>query len=125
MQGTVKTIDGQEIKMVSNAATVYIYKRAFREDIVKAMNDMDGDDAPDFEKIWRLGYIQYLQTKKPFKEILDTVNEDEFVEWLTQFEPNDMDAIREILRLFQGQQQTTVTPKKKHRRRSGSRQQRS
>lgn len=121
MQGKLKAISGAEIGMVSNAATVYIYKRAYREDIVKEMNALSEDD-PDLEKIWKLGYIQHLQTKKPFKEILDTVNEDDFVDWLQNFEPYDMDAIHEILRIFQGQQKTSSEPKKNRRKRRGSRQ---
>ena len=124
MQGKLKAISGAEIGMVSNAATVYIYKRAYREDIVKEMNALSEDD-PDLEKIWKLGYIQHLQTKKPFKEILDTVNEDDFVDWLQNFEPYDMDAIHEILRIFQGQQKTSSEPKKNRRKRRGSRQRRS
>lgn len=121
MQGKLKAISGAEIGMVSNAATVYIYKRAYREDIVKEMNALSEDD-PDLEKIWKLGYIQHLQTKKPFKEILDTVNEDDFVDWLQNFEPYDMAAIREIMRIFQGQQKTSSEPKKNRRKRRGSRQ---
>lgn len=124
MIGAVKNTRGEELKMVSNAATTFIYKRAYGQDIIKLMNEMK-DDAPDYEVIWRLGYIQYLQTQKPFKDILNTINDEDCIEWLEQFETNDMDTMSEILRVFRGQQKTTSIPKKKHRNRSGKRTQRS
>lgn len=117
MEGKMLNIHGEEVRMVSNAATTFIYKRAYGQDIIKLMNEMK-DDAPDFDVIWHLGYIQYLQTTKPFREILDNVSDDDFVEWLMQFESNDSDAMGEILRIFRGQQKTTSVPKKKHRNRN-------
>ena len=117
MIGTIKNIHGEELKMVSNAATTFIYKRAYKQDIIKLMNEMK-DDAPDYEVIWRLGYIQHLQTKMPFKEILNTITDEDCIEWLEQFESNDAEAMGEILRIFRGQQRTTSVPKKKHRNQS-------
>lgn len=116
-------IGDKKVDMLCNAASPVIYRRIFHKDFLLQM-DTKGD--VDTNAISELGYIMHLQTQMTFKEIIDTITEEDFYAWLEEFEAMDvMMATGDIFALFKGQEKTLVTPKKKNHRRTGNKRPRS
>lgn len=112
-------IGDKKIDMLANAASPVIYRRIFHKDFIM---QMDPKGEVDTNAISEMGFVMYMQTQKTFKEIVDTVTEDAFYEWLAQFEALDVVmAAGAIFALFKGQEKTLVTQKKRNRKRSGNR----
>lgn len=123
MRGTVN-IGGMPVEMFANAASPFIYRRIFKKDFLLEMDK--GDGGTNTNAMSEMAFVMYLQAHRDFKDIVDTTTEDDFWEWITQFEAFDLPmAANEVLRLFQGQEKTLVNQKKSRRRRRGNKQQRS
>ena len=121
-RGIVK-IGTKMVDMLANAASPVIYRRIFQKDFLL---QMDPKGEIDTNAISELGYIMHLQTQMTFKEIIDTITEEDFYAWLEEFEAMDvMMATGDIFALFKGQEKTLVTPKKKNHRRTGNKRPRS
>ncbi len=116
-------IGDKKVDMLCNAASPVIYRRIYHKDFLLQMN-ADGDI--DTNALAELGYIMHLQTKMTFKEIIDTITDEDFYAWLENFEAMDvMMAAGDIFALFKGQEKTLVAPKKKNHRRTGNKRPRS
>ena len=119
MRGTVK-IGERDVDMLANAASPFIYKKIFHKDFLMTVGtnyvDADGKQKTDVDTnaITEMAFVMHMQTVKTFKEILDTVTVEDFVAWISEFEPLDFAmAMAEIMGLYYQQQKTTVSPKKK------------
>lgn len=101
------------VDMLANAATPYLFRRVFHLDILRffaksASDDMD--DATATEMITRLGYVMARQADG----VIDAAGEDDMIDWLAQFAPNDIsDALADVMALYNRQSVTTSTSKKK------------
>ena len=122
MRGTVK-IGERDVDMLANGASPFIYKKIFHKDFLTTVGtnyvDADGKKKTDMDTnaITEMAFVMHMQTEKTFKEILDAVTVEDFVVWISEFEPLDFAmAMTEIMGLYYQQQKTTVTPKKKHQR---------
>lgn len=110
MRGSVK-IGDQTIDMLANGASPFLYKRIFHKDFLSSVGDSDNVDTT---VITEMAYVMHMQTQKTFKEILDTVTADDFIEWVTQFEALEFAMCSDqIFRIYHGQTKATSTPKKK------------
>lgn len=115
MRGQV-TIGDKTVDMLANGATPFIYKRIFKRDFLTIASDAKNIDT---NALAELGFVMYMQTVKPFKQILDETTIDEFYTWVSDFEPLDIPmAAGQIFALFHSQESMNVTAKKKHARRS-------
>lgn len=99
------TIGTHEVEMVANAASPIFFKRAFKEDfnlIRQRLTDEKtrGDEAETAvgisELFKKMGYIMAKQAEANFPD----VSEDDWIQWLMQFAPVDMDAASEDIILF-------------------------
>ena len=112
---TTIAIGNHNVEMVANAASPIFFKRAFKEDFHLLRQKLSAGDTDNpetavgiAELFTKMGYIMSKQAVKDFPE----ASEDDFVAWLTQFAPADMDASNEAIVLFYHQSEKgTVVPK--------------
>lgn len=120
MRGTIK-IGDKDVEMLANGASPFLFKRIFHKDFLLATSDRK--DA-DMDVIAEMGFIMHMQTQKEFKEILDSVTQADFYEWVGEFEALDLPmAAPKIFALYKGQEEITTTSKKNRRRQKESSQQ--
>ena len=102
-------IGEQMIPMLSNGATPIRYRRLFHKDIISKMNEgTNADDAVEMAS-----ELAFIMSKSAEKVDMNTINMDDFDEWLEQFETLDIvTASEEIFSVYIGQEVTTSTAKK-------------
>lgn len=102
------TIGNQEVEMVANAATPFRYNQVFHEDFLR-LTATQNDDGAAAGIIIKLGFVMAMQASKVN---LAKLNEDAFMAWLEQFEPNAMiEALGSIMDVYSGTAQTSTSPK--------------
>lgn len=111
----VLTIGNKEVPMMAMASTDLYYKNAFGEDPLKLMTKPDLEVSDMINVVVRLGFImnKFAEIKQR-KEMLK-LNEDAYLEWLDQFEREDLmndDTLVAIQDVYQGNKTTTSEPKK-------------
>lgn len=108
MFGKVK-IGDKEVEMLANGATPYRYKQIFHDDyLAKVTSGISDADATDM--MAKMGYVMAMQAAKAD---MGSLSEDSYIEWLEQFEPNDIYAASsEISDIYAGNTKTEVDPKK-------------
>lgn len=103
-------IGEKDVEMVANAATVYRYKQIFHEDYFVRINAKDNDGFSNLEIFTRMGFVMAMQAEK---KNMAKLNEENFFEWLEQFNPMDVNlAVDAIARLLNGSSEGTADPKK-------------
>jgi hypothetical protein len=104
------TIGKADTEMVANAATPYWFNQIFKEDFfVKSQEIQDGNDGLAVDLFSKAGFIMAKQAEKADMRKL---NEDSFIEWLSEFEPMDMAlAAADIAQLYTGQTKGTAKAK--------------
>ena len=121
-RGIVK-IGSKDVDMLANAASPVIYRRIFQKDFLL---QMDPKGEIDTNALSEMGYVMSLQTQMTFKEIVDTISQDDYYTWLEQFEAFDvMMACNAIFALFKGQEKKKKKKKKRTHRRTGNKRPRS
>lgn len=111
MQKSVK-IGETDVMMRSSAATAIRYRNTFHEDIMKELMAFDPEkmDAIVIEKIQKLGYIMARSAERAD---MTALTEDDYLEWLDQFETMDMArASKDILMLYLGNKLSSSELKK-------------
>lgn len=105
----------QDIELVANAASPYLYKQVFHEDYLlqsrKLATEKDPSvvDATAADIFIKLAYIMANQATS---KDMSRLNYDGFITWLATFEPNDvLEAINDIADVWRGQEGTTSIPK--------------
>lgn len=108
MRGKVN-IGNTEVEMAANAATPFIYKQAFHEDLLVELQAKD----PSPDLFLKLGYIMAKQAELPTVELMK-LKDDGFLEWAEQFEFMDfVNASSDIASIYTHQTERTSVPKSK------------
>ena len=106
MRGTVN-ISNIDVEMAANAATPFVYKNLFHEDLLVEFQKTE--PAPDI--VMKLGYVMAMQALKPTKELMSLTLEG-FYEWCEQFESIDfMQSAGNITAIYTHQTEKTSVPK--------------
>lgn len=109
MKGTVQ-IGNNEVGMVANAASPYIYEAIFHEDFLVKLQAKE----PETDLFQKMGYVMAMQYKLDKMSDLMKLNKDGFYEWLLQFDAMDvLYAIDAISEIYMAQKKTTSVPKNK------------
>lgn len=111
------TIGTHDVEMVANAASPIFFKRAFREDFhaLRQKLSAGNTESPEVlaqitELFTRMGYIMAKQAEAP--NGIPEASEDDFIFWLMQFAPTDMDAAnQDIVLLYHESEKGTSVPK--------------
>ena len=103
-------IGDKNVSLLANGATPIRYRQLFHKDIITKMNDgTNADDAVEMAS-----ELAFIMSKSAEKADMNTLNLDEYYEWLEQFETFDIvTASEEIFSVYVGQETTTTTAKKK------------
>lgn len=103
-------IGEHEVDMVANGLTPVLYKRVFHRDFLAESQKED----TDFTIFQELGFIMSQQATRPVKELMNDITEEEYWEWLSQFDAMDLvNNVGEIFAIYQGQAKSTSKAKKK------------
>lgn len=107
MFGVVK-IGEKEVEMLANGATPYRYKTVFHEDyLAKVTGKISDAEATDM--MAKMGYIMAMQAEKADMTKLSL---ETFIEWLEQFNPNDIYAATSAISdIYAGNAESDVAPK--------------
>lgn len=93
MTGKIK-IGSQEIPVVSNAATGFIFKTCFHEDLLSFLAGDTPSDGLATEMLTKAFYIMAKQAKiHEMSVLLKSLNYDSFIEYISQFEMLDTGSI--------------------------------
>lgn len=106
------------VPMLANAATPLRYKHIFGKDIIKEFQAAQGDMTKVTDSIPELAYIMARAAEAHKGDAdLNLLNENDFIEWLEQFEPMDLVlAAEDIVDLYIGNGKTASEPKKKEKK---------
>lgn len=103
-------IGEKEVEMVANAATTYRYKQIFRRDYYREINAKERDTFDNIDIFTRMGFVMAKQAEKAD---MAKLSEEDFFEWLEQFDPLAVSmAVDQISLLANGSKEGTVDPKK-------------
>ena len=81
------TIGDENVAVVANAATPFIYSKIFNDDLLRGMQK----DPEDILRLERLTFVMKIQAEYPTSELMaGGVTQDDFFEWLEGFEQMDM-----------------------------------
>lgn len=109
MYDTIR-IGDRDVGMLANAASSYIYKQVFHEDLLKKFQNMETD--PDEQIGEKMGFIFAKQAEVKNPSELMKLTMTDFLEWLSEFDPLDIffesDKIAE---LYQRQKKESSAPK--------------
>lgn len=104
-------IGDKDVGMLANAASPYIYKQVFQEDLLQKFTNMGKD--PDNSVGEKMGFIFTKQAETSDVSELMKLTMNDFLEWLEDFDPLDiLMASEEIVSLYQKQKKGTSAPKK-------------
>lgn len=105
-------IGDKDVGMLANAASPYIYKQVFHEDLLLKFTHMKED--PDNSLGEKLGFIFAKQAEISDISELMKLDMNAFLEWLTDFDPLDIIMVsEEIADLYQQQRAVSSVPKGK------------
>lgn len=107
-------IGGKAISMVAFASCNVYYKRIFREDPFVVQSQMQDNGGLGMSFAWQMGYIMARMAECECKRgKLNMLTEDDYLDWLEQFDTRDLLAAADsIIMLYMGQQSTSSTEKK-------------
>lgn len=105
------TIGDENVAVVANAATPFIYSKIFNDDLLRGMQK----DPEDVSRFIRLAFTMAKQADTSSAELMQgKVTEDDFVSWLEKYEFMDIcDATTEILSVYQASKKGSSVPKTK------------
>ncbi len=107
MYGEIK-IGSKTVGMLSNAASLYVYKNIFREDFLKKLQE----EKPDEDLFQKMGFVmaKMAEVEKPSE--LMKMNIDSFYDWLADFDPLDVVlATEDISKLYLANKDGSSVPK--------------
>lgn len=108
-------IGAVNVPMLSVASANVLYRRVFKVDPITLQADKDMSVGDNLNFGMQMGYIMnQLYMCRENREALKTLSEDTYLEWLDQFDNADMmNALVEIISLYNGQAVSTSDAKKK------------
>ena len=106
MRGTI-SIGNKDVEMAANAATPFIYKQTFHEDLLLQLQAKE----PSSDLVVKLGFVMAKQAELPAEELMK-IKETEFYSWVEQFEFMDFVGVsKDIFDLYTYQTVRTSVPK--------------
>lgn len=101
------------VPMLANGATPIRYKMLFHKDILAEFKGIEGDESK-IVTIGEIAFVMAMQAKANNGEYdLARLNEDDYMEWLEQFNPLDIEmASDKIIDVYVGNTVTSSEPKK-------------
>lgn len=113
------TIGEHEVEMRADGATPYLYKAAFKGDLISYFTN-PGNEGDNADMATKLAYVMARQAECPNPREIQ-LSEDDMIDWLVNFGPMDIAlAAEEILLFYMGTTLTTSTAKKKSVKRSAN-----
>jgi len=105
------------VPMLANGATPIRYKLVFHKDILKELKGIEGDES-NIATVGELAFIMAMQAKANNGEYdLTKLNDNDYLEWLEQFNPLDIEmASEKIIDVYVGNTVTSSEPKKKEKK---------
>ena len=102
-------IGDKDVSLLANGSTPIRYRQMFHKDIIAKMNEgTNADDAVEMAS-----ELAFIMAKSADKADMNTLNLDDYYEWLEQFETFDIvTASEDIFNVYVGQTLTTSTAKK-------------
>lgn len=102
-------IGDKDVSLLANGSTPIRYRQLFHKDAITQMNKgVNADDAVEMAS-----ELAFIMAKAADKADMNTLNLDDYYEWLEQFETFDIvTASEEIFGVYVGQEVTTSTAKK-------------
>lgn len=114
MKGTVK-IGEREIPMLANGATNIYYRQLTHKDLLSFFtknSKQTVDDAENIDMLMPLAFVMAMQA-----EGKTSLSNDDYVEWLAQFEPLQVEmALDSVMNIYTANKATTSTAKKNNPR---------
>ena len=112
MTETVK-IGEHDVELRADGATPFLYKQAFKKDIIKMFTEAQNDISNVTDISAELGFIMAQQAKSPDPLKVD-ISHGAFMNWLMQFEAMDLNvAGMDIINVYLGSYRTDSVAKKK------------
>lgn len=111
------TIGEHEIDFLATAATPIRFNQVFSgEDFYGIITSEKMSDSTGTIAITKLAYVMAMQarnSREPEKLDFHALNNDTFVEWLEQFDPQDInDKLAEIAEVYMTSKKSVASPKK-------------
>ena len=101
-------IGSKTVGMAANALSPYLFKQVFRSDFLKEVQK----ETPDEDLFVKMGFIFAKQAELKTISDLTRLNEQNFYDWLQDFEPLDvLLASGEISGLYYTQAESSSVPK--------------
>ena len=106
MKGIVK-IGSEEVGMVANAASPYIYRQIFHEDFLVKLQS----ENPEADLFQKMGFVMAQQADMNLDELMG-LSERDFWEWLEKYDALDiLLATQEISDIYLAQKEGNSVPK--------------
>lgn len=102
------------VPMVANAATALRYKHVFGKDLIVELQQAQGDTAKGFNSLPELAFVMAKAAEaKEGKVNMGLLNEENFMDWLEQFDSMDIvTAAEAVINLYMGNSEASVEQKK-------------
>lgn len=111
MFNTVK-IGATEVPMLSMASVDLYYRNIFHEDPIKIQTS-EQDDGDIINFVMRMAFVMARFAEAKDRKGMAKITQDDFLDWLDQFERNDLLlALPDIRQTYEGQSLTDAKGKK-------------
>lgn len=106
MRGSV-AIGNTNVEMAANAATPFIYKQTFHEDLLLQLQSKE----PSSDLVVKLGFVMAKQAELPASDLMK-IKDTEFYSWIERFDFMDfINASKDIFDIYTHQTEKTSVPK--------------
>ena len=107
-------IGEKTVPLLANGATPFWYKQIFGKDLIALINSSADSVETLTQAAPELAFVMAKQAECEKFEDMKNIGKDQFIEFLSGFEPLDIQmALGEIVGVYMGNTITSVTPKKK------------
>lgn len=112
-------IGDKAVPMLSMASVDIYYRNIFHEDAIKAQTK-ESDEGDLINFVMRMGFVMAKFAEIRDRKEMNKLNEDNFVEWLDQFDRGEyFNALPDIKSTYEGQSLTESESKKKESEQPG------
>lgn len=106
-------IGEQSVPMLAMASVDLYYKQIFHEDAVKLQSGKNFDEGDLINFLQRMGFVMAKFAELKDRKAMFKLNEENFFDWLDQFERVDyLQALGDIRLTYEGQAVTSSDAKK-------------
>lgn len=110
----VVTIGDKQVPMLAMASVDLYYRTIFKEDPIKLQSTGNPDEGDLINFVMRMGFVMAKFAELRDRKKMTALTEDNFLEWLDQFERADyLNALVDVRLTYEGQTVTTSDAKKK------------